>query len=533
MKKTIACLLSFLLLCSMLVVMPVSADIPDAGPLRLSLRMDKEKFTIGDTLTLSVNFDFQSNQLEKGGAYIVTGEFRYDPELLEAVHKDGTVTVGNGNIGTRGKITCGVPEPGVVKFIYGDASSKDITDDGTLFTMQFHVAETAYPSYGTIEWYEKGTQVITRNQNEQTNDYSSFVLSFLEWNYEVKPPYSYNVSTPVKLGESIVVKGKSDVSPLTVTLAGPDGVELESYEVEVEDGEFSLEIPVAEDAQTGNYKVAIAYGSMKPDVSVRVYAPDEELKPDPIPESKPDDGDDEDDKPAGGAFSDNKTNTGAQGSLGNTTTKPESNQNNEQKEPEKQPVVTEPVVKEPVVTEPVAPSVTYPNDIDSHWANEYVKYAFDQSLMSGYEDGSFKPDGNITRAEFATVMCRYLGLTPAEESAFADTDGHWAAGYVAALSAAGIVSGTGEDSFSPDAFTTRQEIAIILTRAFSLSAPETIEAFNDDADIADWAKNGVYAVQEAGYMMGSDGAFSPVANATRAEIATIFTRLHKNGVSAQ
>ena len=75
------------------------------------------------------------------------------------------------------------------------------------------------------------------------------------------------------------------------------------------------------------------------------------------------------------------------------------------------------------------------------------------SILNGYEDGSFGPEKDITRAEFATVVCRALGLgNPAKGATqFADVPAdHWAAGYINLAAGQGIVNGYGDGNFGPE-----------------------------------------------------------------------------------
>ena len=87
---------------------------------------------------------------------------------------------------------------------------------------------------------------------------------------------------------------------------------------------------------------------------------------------------------------------------------------------------------------------------------EAVSVLSSLSILKGYEDGTFKPDGDITRAEFAAVVCRLLGLEETANGAkgqqvFNDVPGdHWASGYVALASQQGIVNGYGDGNFGPE-----------------------------------------------------------------------------------
>ncbi len=180
-----------------------------------------------------------------------------------------------------------------------------------------------------------------------------------------------------------------------------------------------------------------------------------------------------------------------------------------------------------------SPAPDYPSDTAGHWAKDNITYVYDHKLMNGYADGTFRPGASITRAEFSTVMARFLGLEPDESaSQFTDCEGHWARGYIGVLAEKGIVTGMSDTAFSPDTTVTREQIAVILSRAFALT-DKSADKYVDDASISSWAYDGVYAVRAAGYMLGDAvGCFQPRQSATRAEVATIIARLHVAAKSA-
>jgi len=186
----------------------------------------------------------------------------------------------------------------------------------------------------------------------------------------------------------------------------------------------------------------------------------------------------------------------------------------------------------PMIPGGPAAQVQIPQDALGHWAENYIRFVVQNSIMVGFPDGTFRPNGSITRAEFSTAFARLLGLSNGAET-FADTDEHWARGYIAAMAERGIVGGVGDDLFAPDAPITREQIAAIIHRAIDNGqleignvAPNSQADFGDYAQISDWAQNAVYAVRDAGIMQGdAAGNFNPLNGATRAEVAAILTRI--------
>ncbi len=91
-------------------------------------------------------------------------------------------------------------------------------------------------------------------------------------------------------------------------------------------------------------------------------------------------------------------------------------------------------------------------------------------IINGYDDGTFRPEGTITRAEAATLICRMLGVEHEAEmitkQVFDDVpQNHWAAGYVAKAVELGIVNGVGNNLFAPNNHLTEEQIVAMLIRA--------------------------------------------------------------------
>ncbi|GIO41351.1 polysaccharide lyase family 8 super-sandwich domain-containing protein [Paenibacillus apis] len=173
-----------------------------------------------------------------------------------------------------------------------------------------------------------------------------------------------------------------------------------------------------------------------------------------------------------------------------------------------------------------APSFT---DIAEHWAQNAILSAAGMKLVIGYPDGTFKPDAAITRAEFTVMLAKALKLEAAgSAAAFTDeaTIGGWAKQEIANAVEAGIVSGYADGSFRPDARITRAEMAAMIARALKLSVEESATTgFADDKDIPQWAKSAIEAVRRLGIVSGrGDNKFVPSGTATRAEAVTLLVR---------
>lgn len=106
------------------------------------------------------------------------------------------------------------------------------------------------------------------------------------------------------------------------------------------------------------------------------------------------------------------------------------------------------------------------NDLDvGGWYLNYLGFASQKGITSGYEDGSFRPHSNMTRAEFSTIIANFLNLAPSYGTSFSDTGGHWASGYIEALYNIGIINGYVDNTFRPDAPITRAEVVKVINGA--------------------------------------------------------------------
>ena len=98
------------------------------------------------------------------------------------------------------------------------------------------------------------------------------------------------------------------------------------------------------------------------------------------------------------------------------------------------------------------------------WYNNAVSTLSNAGILDGYEDGTFKPDGNITRAEFATIAVRFFEATYDGEDLFSDIAGHWAQDYINEAANAGIVDGYPDGTFRPQQYITRAEAVTMVNR---------------------------------------------------------------------
>ncbi|GKS14984.1 hypothetical protein YDYSY3_59840 [Paenibacillus chitinolyticus] len=172
-------------------------------------------------------------------------------------------------------------------------------------------------------------------------------------------------------------------------------------------------------------------------------------------------------------------------------------------------------------------------DLDRSYAQKEIAGLISEGILSGYPDGTFKPENPITRAEFAKILVLALGLKeePAKSASFHDVDASsWYSGYVGSLVASGITQGTTASTFSPDAKVTREELVVFFVRAFGLAESASVKSPTTkliDLDLAsDWAKPSVSLAYEIGFVNGIDNGeggllFKPKSSSDRQAVARL------------
>lgn len=174
-------------------------------------------------------------------------------------------------------------------------------------------------------------------------------------------------------------------------------------------------------------------------------------------------------------------------------------------------------------------------DVDSsYWAYNVIKEVAAKHIIQGIRESSFAPKREVTRAEFVSMLVRSLGVKNAEASPFSDVDpAKWYGNEIAAAYETGLVKGYAAGTFEPEAQITRQEMAVMLMRAYEIHTGNAVPlvsgtAFADADQIDAWAMGAVGAAQSLGFIEGNPGGFyQPQAFTNRAECAKVVSLLLK------
>lgn len=182
---------------------------------------------------------------------------------------------------------------------------------------------------------------------------------------------------------------------------------------------------------------------------------------------------------------------------------------------------------------PVTPITVSFNDLGSvAWAEEAIIALAKKNIVNGVGNGQYNPNGLVTREQFAKIVVgAFLSNQKAAEIDFTDVEkGAWYYDYIATAFGAGVVNGMGDGTFGVGLNITRQDMCVMIYKAALVAGVEfdanADEIFADDAQIADYAKEAVYALKNKGAVSGMDEYnFAPTETATRAQAAKIIYSL--------
>jgi hypothetical protein len=205
------------------------------------------------------------------------------------------------------------------------------------------------------------------------------------------------------------------------------------------------------------------------------------------------------------------------------------------------PPLVPPVTEQPPVNPPTKEPDTTPKSVfkdvnDNYlWAQEAIEELASKGIVNGTSEMTFSPERNISRADFMTMVVRALKLKADISSNFDDVnkDDYYyeALGISKAL---GIAEGVGGNTFNPLGEISRQDLMVLVTRALQKAGKllpkgnlDELKSFKDASSIAEYAKESVALLVEAGIIEGRDSLINPEGKATRAEVATIVYRVLK------
>ena len=166
-------------------------------------------------------------------------------------------------------------------------------------------------------------------------------------------------------------------------------------------------------------------------------------------------------------------------------------------------------------------------DINKHWAESAVRDCVNKGLFSGTTEITFSPDTEMTRGMFVTVLGRMSGENISGTPTFADVDkGKYYAPYIAWANENGIVSGTSDTTFQPDAPVTCEQAAVIIARYSEYKGISYEEKSISPSltGVSEWAKDNVIKAGKAGIITKQNtNGYNYISSATRADVASMLS----------
>lgn len=176
-------------------------------------------------------------------------------------------------------------------------------------------------------------------------------------------------------------------------------------------------------------------------------------------------------------------------------------------------------------------------DVPSNfWAYESITKMTKEGIMSGYRNGTFKPNDPLSREEAASLFSNMIGDTPSImlASSFSDiTSDRWSSLAIESVARANIISGYGDNTYRPEQYMSRQEFAVVADKflhyqGYRTEDPTALDTihFSDQKFIAPWAQSSVRELALLGFInYSTKGLFNPEKYITRGEAAEITYRL--------
>ncbi|MCI8595000.1 MAG: hypothetical protein HFF09_07105 [Oscillospiraceae bacterium] len=182
-----------------------------------------------------------------------------------------------------------------------------------------------------------------------------------------------------------------------------------------------------------------------------------------------------------------------------------------------------------------APGATF-SDVAAHPNRQAIEAMAERRIITGRPGGVFDPNATMTRAEFSAIVVKALGLTPKAQPIFTDVSMEaWYNPYVSTAHGYELIRGVGNGAFDPDGTITRQQAAVLVSRAAVLcgldtavteaAAEEMLSQFSDGMSVVQWARGGVAFCYREGLLDQSGKSVEPNRAITRCEVAEMLYRL--------
>lgn len=172
------------------------------------------------------------------------------------------------------------------------------------------------------------------------------------------------------------------------------------------------------------------------------------------------------------------------------------------------------------------------SDISDHFAREQIEALASREIISGKGENVFEPDFTMTRAEFATIVTKSLALSANGEKCFEDvSENDWFFNFVSTAYKYGIVTGVSDTEFNPNGLITKEEAAVMVSRAAKLcgmdntyevfAVRDILAGFTDYVKTSEWSREALAFCYDNNILSDEDIEINSKASVTRAEIAVM------------
>lgn len=177
---------------------------------------------------------------------------------------------------------------------------------------------------------------------------------------------------------------------------------------------------------------------------------------------------------------------------------------------------------------PVSAMAVEFDDAQGHWAEAAIDRWSDAGVVSGVGNNDFDPEGEMNRAQAASVFSELIQLTDeADISNFTDIpDNAWYAGHIAKCVDAGIMAGMSDTTMEPETTLSREMFFTMFAQAMGIEREETSDVkFNDSAEASSWAVGYINALANRGFISGmGDGSVEPLSDINRASVMALLNQ---------
>ena len=159
-------------------------------------------------------------------------------------------------------------------------------------------------------------------------------------------------------------------------------------------------------------------------------------------------------------------------------------------------------------------------DTEGHWAEKSIERWSEYGVVGGMGDGTFNPEGVMTRAQAASIFAKLLNLKPAKAANFSDVDSNdWFADPIARVVEAGIMNGIGGGKMNPNGLVSREQFFVMFARALGIQ-PQA-NTGGTPADGSDWSTGYINALTDKGFVKGDGTGVNALANINRASVMSL------------